>query len=102
MFKPERFEPQDFIHEKTTLGRAAVVDQGRQIVEKAFANLDSQLEGKTYATGEQFSIADAALFYVERWAPLKGIDLPPTVSKHYEMLLARPSVQKVRAIWGES
>jgi glutathione S-transferase len=102
IFKPARFEPQDLLHGKAGLGRSKVETQGRAIVEKAFAILNDQMEGKSYAVGERFSIADAALFYVERWAPLTNIALPVNIQAHFDRLLARPTIQKVRALWAES
>jgi glutathione S-transferase len=101
IFNPARYEPQDFLHGKAGLGRSSVEHQGREIVSKAFGILDAQLAGKRYVAGEHFSIADAALFYVERWAPQKDIPLPPNVERHFHQLLQRPSVQKVRTLWGE-
>jgi glutathione S-transferase len=102
IFKPARFEPQDVLHGKAGLGRSKVESQGRDIVEKGFAILDKHMEGERYVTGENFSIADSALFYVERWAPLTNIALPVNIQGHYARMLARPSVQKVRALWAES
>jgi glutathione S-transferase len=102
IFKPARFEPQDVLHTKTALGRSNVESQGRDIVKKAFAILDRQLEGRHYVAGKSFSIADSALFYVERWAPMTKIELPGNVQDHFDRMLARSSVQKVRALWAES
>ena len=102
MFKPAKFEPQDMLHEKAGLARSNVIDQGRKVVERAFEILNAQLEGRSFAAGEQFSVADAALFYVERWAPQKKIALPSNVQAHFERMLSRPSVRTVRALWGET
>ena len=101
MFKPEKFEPQDIVHQSVSLGRGSVRALGRQMVETGFGILDAQLDGNTYAVGGAFSIADAALFYVERWAPEQGIGLPINVQRHYNRMLARPAVHKVRELWGE-
>lgn len=101
IFKPAFYEPQDVVHTKAGLGQASVKAQGRQIVEDGFAILDRQLAGRAFAAGETFSVADAALFYVERWAPQRDIALPPNLRRHHEAMLARPAVQKVRTIWGE-
>lgn len=102
LFTPAKFEPQDFLHGKAGLGRSNVEHQGREMVEKGFRILNERLAGGPYAAGERFSIADAALFYVERWAPMKDIRLPENVRAHYERMLERPSVRKVRSLWGES
>jgi glutathione S-transferase len=102
MFKPALYEPQDTLHIKVGLGQSSVRQQGKEMIEKAFAILDRQLTGRPFASGDTFSIADPALFYVERWSPQQGIELPPNIREHYQMMLARPTVQKVRAFWGES
>lgn len=71
----------------------ALRDQGREIVDKAFAILDTQL-AEDYAAGS-FSIADPALFYVEFWADKLGIPLPPKLATHYARMRERPVVQRV-------
>ncbi len=71
----------------------AVKARGSEIAEKGFAELDKALAGKDYAVGP-FSIADAALFYVEFWAKRVGIAMPPNCAAHLERMLARPSVQR--------
>jgi glutathione S-transferase len=73
----------------------AVKGRGREIIERGFALIDNALAGKEYVTGE-FSIADAALFYVEFWAAGRlNIPLPPNCAAHYERMLARPAVAAV-------
>ncbi|NSL56870.1 glutathione S-transferase [Uliginosibacterium sp. IMCC34675] len=74
-------------------GKEALQGQGRAIVDKAFAILDTQLVGP-YAAGE-FSIADPALFYVEFWADKLDIPLPLRLSAHYTLMRSRPVVQQV-------
>ena len=54
--------------------------------------MDEALAGKDYLLGE-FSIADAALFYVEFWATRAGIDLPPDCAAHFARMKARPAVR---------
>jgi len=44
---------------------------------------------------DTFSIADAALFYVEFWADKTGISLPEMCLKHYLLMLQRPVVRRV-------
>jgi glutathione S-transferase len=102
IFKPQKYEPQDVVHTKLGLGQSSVKHQGKEMVDQAFAIVDKQLAGKPWASGTDFGIADAALFYVERWAPQNEIVMPPNVQAHYEKCLARPTVQKVRALWGEA
>ena len=68
--------------------------RGREIVGKGFAIVNDALAGQDYVVG-QFSIADAALFYVEFWADKIGIGLPEHCHAHYQRMRARPVVQRV-------
>jgi len=77
-------------------GHEAVKARGREIVEKGFALMDDVLAGREYVAG-RFSIADAALFYVEFWADRIAIDLPQHCLAHYRRMRARPVVQRVLA-----
>lgn len=101
LFEPAMFEPQDIVHQSTGLGQASVKRQGRRMVQTGFSILDPQLGRHDYAAGDTFTIADAALFYAERWAEPQEIALPVNVASHFLRMLARPAVQKVRQLWGE-
>lgn len=101
IFKPEKLEPPDVLHKTTWLGASAVKQQGEEIVHAGFRLLDQDLSRHKFVAGDNFSIADAALFYVERWAPQTGINLPPSVAFHFQRMMERPSVRKVMGIWGE-
>lgn len=72
----------------------AVKAKGQEIIEQGFAVIDQQLQSKDYVCGN-FSIADAALFYVEFWADKIDIPLPENCKKHYEVMRKRPIVQQV-------
>jgi glutathione S-transferase len=72
----------------------AVKARGREIVQKGFALMNDALAGRDYVAGD-FSIADAALFYVEFWADKIGIALPEHCRAHYQRMLARPVVARV-------
>ncbi|SFK17857.1 glutathione S-transferase family protein [Methylocapsa palsarum] len=74
----------------------AVKAQGREIVGKAFETVNADLTGKDYIAGD-FSIADAALFYVEFWADKTGLALPPNCLAHYQLMRTRPAVRQVLA-----
>jgi len=100
IFAPEKFEPSDVVHQKLGLGQSRVQAQGRAIVEEGFAILDTQLGRHPYAAGDGFSLADAALFYVEGWAEPEGIVLPINLQRHYDRMLARPAIERVRRLWG--
>ena len=71
-----------------------VKQQGRDIINKGFAVVNNMLSGKGYVL-DNFSIADAALFYVEFWAIKTDIELPPACLKHYQLMLNRMSVRQV-------
>jgi glutathione S-transferase len=75
-------------------GKKSAESEGRRIVSRGFERLESMLVGTTYAVGS-FSIADAALFYVEFWAERVGIELPPRCEQHYRAMLRRPAVRQV-------
>lgn len=72
----------------------AVKNRGREIVEKGFAVINNILEKKDYIAGK-FSIADAALFYVEFWADKINIKMPENCCSHYQRMLKRPAVYRV-------
>lgn len=87
IFITDTFTPNEADHE-------AVKARGREIVEQGFALMNTALADKEYVVGS-FSIADAALFYVEFWADKIAIDLPEHCRAHYQRMLARPVVQRV-------
>lgn len=63
-----------------------------------FDRLSEVLGDKNWLMGH-YSIADAALFYVENWAVLRSIALPAKLAAHHGRMLTRPAVQ--RALVGE-
>ena len=72
-----------------------VKERGKELVEKGFAVLDKALDKKDFVGGA-FSIADAALFYVEFWGGKRlNMKLPPNCEAHLNRMLARPAVQRV-------
>lgn len=102
VFMPAKFEPQDPVHQTLGLGQGSVKTLGVQMIQEAFAIVDAQLAGREWAAGDAFGVADAALFYVERWAPQVNVDLPPNVLAHFTRVKARPAAGKVMQLWGES
>ncbi len=87
IFRPENFSP-------NTADADKVKARGKEIFEKGLALMDKALAGKDYVTGA-FSIADAALFYVEFWASARlKMQLPANCEAHYRRMLARPAVQR--------
>ena len=87
LFRPSNFTP-------NAADEDAVKARGKEIFEKGLGLLDAALAGKEYIAGA-FSIADAAVFYVEFWAsnPLK-MTLPANCAAHYQRMMARPAVQR--------
>lgn len=73
----------------------AVQERGREIVTSGFAVLAPRLEAGGGYLFEHFSIADAALFYVEFWADRTGHPLPDPCRRHFELMSARPVVRRV-------
>jgi glutathione S-transferase len=87
LFRPSGFAP-------SAADEDAVKARGKEILEKGFALIDAKLAGKDYIAGA-FSVADAALFYVEFWAVGRfGMTLPPNCAAHYERMKARPAVAR--------
>ena len=89
IFTPERYT-------ESSQDMEAIKAEGREIVVSALATGDRHLMGKDYIAGD-FSIADAALFYVEFWADRIGMALPENCRAHYARMKARPTVRQVLA-----
>ncbi len=102
IFLPAKFEPQDPVHRTLGLGQGSVKHQGETMVTEAFAILDKELAGREWVAGDRFGVADAALFYVTRWAPQQGIELPANLAAHLRRTRERPAVSRVMAVWGEA
>lgn len=87
IFTTEKFSP-------NTADYDTVKAQGHEIITKAFAIVNNILIGREYVV-EHFTIADAALFYVEFWANHIKIPLPKNCQAHFKRLLKRPAVKRV-------
>ncbi|HYA80472.1 MAG TPA: glutathione S-transferase N-terminal domain-containing protein [Methylocystis sp.] len=89
VFTPERYA--------ASLDRVEdVKSEGKSIAESALVAMNDALAGRDYLAGD-FSIADAALFYVEFWADKTGMALPQNCRSHYDRMRARPAVRQVLA-----
>jgi glutathione S-transferase len=66
------------------------------VIERRFNALEKALEGKQYATGDKFSVADAYLFTVLNWTGMHKIDLGkwPNIQSFMARVGARPAVQE--------
>ena len=72
-----------------------VVEQGKALATKYFDTLQKGWHGGTWALPSGYSVADAALFFVEYWATRRsGLTLPPALDSHLKAMLARPAVQR--------
>lgn len=76
--------------------KKGVEGEGLKIVERGFARLQSMFRGPVFVL-DAFSIADAALFYIEFWADHLGLSLPSRCQEHFLAMLARPAVRQVLA-----
>ena len=72
----------------------ATKDQGMEIITNGFNIIDKELEQTDFGNNE-FTIADATLFYVEFWADKINIPLPVNCQKHYNKMLTRPVIKQV-------
>src|SRR2546425_2701065 len=65
-------------------------------VERRLNALEKLLEGKQYASGGKFSIADAYLFTILNWTGMHKIDLAkwPNIKAFQARIAARPKVQE--------
>lgn len=100
IFTPDSYLPEGLAEGERTRWRAAIEARGREIVAQAFALIEARLPDGAPpeagpGAGVAFSIADAALFYVEFWADKIGLPLPPRCRAHYERVCARPVVRQV-------
>jgi len=88
IFRPGNFGPSEAEHD-------AVKARGRAIAEAGLELMDRALARRDYLAGG-FSIADAALFYVELWAADRlHQSLPANCAAHLARIKARPAVERV-------
>lgn len=95
IFTTERYLPAGLSDTERAAWQASVQARGREMVNEAFAVIETRLPDAGYAMGADFTIADAALLYVEFWADKTGLALPSRCAAHYQLVRARPVVQRV-------
>ena len=95
IFTTERYLPAGLDDSLLAAWQQGIQARGREIVSEAFAVIEARLPDAGYALGADFSIADAALFYVEFWADKTALPLPPRCAAHYQLVRNRPVVQRV-------
>ena len=75
---------------------SAIRAEGERSLKKAFEHIALRLEHRRYLF-DDFSIADASLFFFELHARRLQISMPASIRAHFELLIARPSVQRTIA-----
>jgi len=74
--------------------------QGKKIFGDGLALVSATLGDHDYVMGE-FSVADAALFYVTFWnKSVAKVDVPANINAHYARMMGRPAVAKAMATEG--
>ncbi len=73
----------------------SVRDERVAYLKKRYALIDTQLAGKQYLFGDQFTVADAYLFTVTRWAHAVKLDLSEfaALQAFQKRVAERPAVQ---------
>lgn len=81
-------------------------EEGKKISRARLASrfqwINGELEGKDYVMGDNFTVADAYLYTVTRWAKPMAIDLSayPNLVAHHARVAARPAVQEALKVEG--
>lgn len=75
---------------------ADVKEQARASLTRRYALVESELAGKPYLMGAEFSVADAYLFTVTSWAKFIKFDLSafPQLLAYQTRVASRPAVQR--------
>lgn len=95
IFRPAQFTP-------TTSDEPAVQQTGKDIVETGLKLLARALGAQDYLLRD-YSIADAALFFLAHWAVTRAkLPVPAAIQAHLERMRARPAVQRALANEGLS
>lgn len=74
--------------------QSAVEREGRAAVARGFERLAAMMR-RPDCVSERFSVADAALLYLEFWADRIALPLPAKCQAHLEAMLQRPAVRQV-------
>jgi glutathione S-transferase len=95
IFTSERYLPEGLDTADKARWTAAITEEGKRIVREAFDVIEIRLPETDYAMGADFTVADAALFYVFFWASKTNIPMPPRCQALFERIRARPVVNQV-------
>jgi glutathione S-transferase len=72
----------------------------RETLQKRIDLVAQTLAKQPYLLGDKFSVADAYLFTVLRWAPRVELPLPPVLQQYMDRIRARPAVAKALEVEG--
>ncbi|HYF09781.1 MAG TPA: glutathione S-transferase N-terminal domain-containing protein [Acetobacteraceae bacterium] len=87
-FRPNRFTP-------TEADIPKIVEEGKRYAIRYFDTIEQGWRGGDWVLPSGYSVADAALFFVEYWAVKRsGMDLPPRLANHFSKMMARPAVAR--------
>jgi len=72
----------------------------RETLQKRLDFAAQTLAKQPYLLGDKFSVADAYLFTVLRWAPRVELSLPPVLQQYMDRIKVRPAVAKALEVEG--
>lgn len=81
--------------------QAELVTHGRAQIAIGFDQVAETMGGRDWLLGD-YTVADSVLFYMTRWALLKGVPMPESIAAHHNRMLVRPAVQRAIAAYGIS
>ena len=72
------------------------------VIGRRFDALEKLLEGKQFIAGDKFTVADAYLFTVTRWAPFVDLDLSrlANLTAFMDTIATRASVREAMKVEG--
>lgn len=71
----------------------AIKQQHRALIRARLDDVTRHLEDRAYLLGEHFTVADAYLYVMLRWAPAQGIPLTPVLHRYERAIEQRPGVR---------
>lgn len=89
MFRPTNFA-------RDAEDEARVKAQGKALAEGYLALIEERWKGGTWLLPTGYSVADAALFFIEEWAAGERaqMELPPRLKAHRKAMRERPAVER--------
>ena len=90
-----QFRPVNFARDAED--EARVIAQGKVLSAKYLDVLVANWKGGEWLLPTGYSVADAALFFIDQWCIRAGVTQPPRIAAHHQAMLARPAVQRALA-----